>query len=177
MFKFNIKIVCNSSDYNDVKSLDEESVYGLLQLKVNSKEYGLFFDEINEPRENWFNDDLNYWLESYLDVLIALSKGNYVAINDLESEKTWIEFKKNEDVVTISVVEVEDDLSQFFVVTEPFNNFKYSDWADEQVDFNEMVNEIKDKVSEFLKDVINIDPRFEESKTYKPIKEKYLSLL
>lgn len=60
-------------------------------------------------------------LKTYLE----LKKSKYVALNDIVSYNTWIEFKFNLDTLAVSIIEAEKQDGMTEIHTKPFKSFNY----------------------------------------------------
>ena len=93
-----------------------------------------------------------------------LKKFVYVALSDVESYNTWIEFKKINNNLIVSIIENEQKNQYGYIVTEPFTRCTYSDWNNVTITLNEFKSELIRKTQSYLNEVGVINPAFIKSK-------------
>jgi len=100
---FEIKYRINETFVMDNNGLDDSDVLGFLELMVNGHSYGYYH---NKPFSE--NDCLWVWLSHWfidlLEMCQELCHSDYAAISDISSYCAWIEFKKVQDMVYVSII-------------------------------------------------------------------------
>jgi len=180
MFKINYRI---TSDLEELKHLSEQkiregvSIEGFFELEINDKKYGYYKSGPLQIGEEGL-DLITEWFEGLLTVLIALKKSNsYVALSDIDSYNTWLEFKSLQDgMVSISVIMAEKESGSGQVETEPLKNAIYSDWANEVISYDEMLREVINKANEYCSHLNEINEKLVKGNRFIQLKNLELSL-
>lgn len=140
MFTLDYRIV--HSEYDDFVGEN-----GFLQIKCNEYRYG----EMHPKELETIMDKVSLydWFDRLISVVKNLMTKDYVALSDVESYNTWIEFlKKNEEVV-ISIVKAEKKQGSRdieFDLREPIAG----EWADQVISFSQLKTEIIEKAREYI---------------------------
>lgn len=174
MFKINYQITYKPNELQNLsqEELDRCFIEGNIEIEVNDKKYGYCKREPLAPEETGW-DLLTEWFEGLVDVLIKLKQEHkYIALSDIESYNTWIEFKKiNTREISISVIESTTKVGTSQVITEPPPNGKPSDWANEIITYDELRNEILLKLNQYLSELNAINPELVKGKTIAQLKK------
>jgi hypothetical protein len=178
MFKINYRITDSQEKLKNFSHQEIESgepIEGYFELEINDKKYGYCNKGILQPGEEGM-DLLTTWFESLLELLIEFKNGNnYVAINDTESYNTWLEFKRlDNEHVCISSIRAKkwDGLGQ--ITKTPLEGIESYEWANEIVTFNEMSQEIKNKVNEYITQVGQINEAIVKGRAFTNLKNRLL---
>jgi len=140
MFELDYKIV--HSEYDDFIGQN-----GYFQIKCNEHKYGEIY-----PKELEMVMDkvsLYDWFERLVRVIKCLMTENYVALSDVESHNTWIEFCKKNEEITVSVVKAEkEDGSRDieFNLKEPIAG----EWEKQVIRYSQLKTEIIEKMREYV---------------------------
>ena len=140
MFILDYRIV--HSEYDDFVGEN-----GFLQIKCNECKYGEMYPKELETIMDKVS--LCDWFDRLVRVVKNLITKDYVALSDVESYNTWIEFlKKNEEVV-ISIVKAEKKQGSRdieFNLREPIAG----EWTDQVISFSQLKTEIIEKAREYI---------------------------
>ena len=140
MFILDYRIV--HSEYDDFVGEN-----GFLQIKCNECMYGEMYPKELETIMDKVS--LCDWFDRLVRVVKNLITKDYVALSDVESYNTWIEFlKKNEEVV-ISIVKAEKKQGSRdieFNLREPIAG----EWTDQVISFIQLKTEIIEKAREYI---------------------------
>jgi hypothetical protein len=96
-------------------------------LKIQSEEYGYYHDRELAQGEQGF-DIISTWFDNLLEVCLLVETTEYVALKDIESFNTWLEFlpiEKNQ--LSISLME-SNDFTSDFIILQPLMNRNYPSW-------------------------------------------------
>ena len=141
MFEIFYEIVCDEVD-------DFVGQNGFLQIRCNEFQYGEIYPK--EIADIMDRDALFDWMERLIRVLIYLKTYNYVVLSDVESYNTWLEFKRDNDDLIVSVIEAEKNIGskdiEFSV-----SNRKNGEWYGQRIHFNEFERELNIKVGNYIK--------------------------
>ena len=145
MFKINYRIV--HSEYDDFIGQ-----HGFFQIECNGYKYGEIYPKDLEAVMD--KVPLYDWFERLVRVVKSLITKNYIALSDVESYNTWIEFYKKKENVAISVVKAEkmqgsQDIE--FYLRDPIAG----KWTDQIVSFRQLKREVVEKASKYI-EIINI---------------------
>lgn len=154
MFKIEYRIVHSEND-------DFLGQNGFLQIKCNENKYGEIY-----PKELEMVMDkvsLFEWFERMVRVMYYLMTKEYVALSDVESFNTWIEFKKMEAEVVVSIVKAEKKQGSHdieFSLDDPVEG----KWGKQVVSYNQLKAEIIEKTREYARCIS--DSKAEQLKSY-----------
>ncbi len=144
MFELDYRIVY--SEYDDFTGQN-----GFFQIKCNDYSYGDMY-----PKElETFMDKVSLydWFERFIKVCKNLTTKEYVALSDVESYNTWIEFQRRDEEVVISIVKAEKKQGSRdieFYLGEPIEG----EWVNQVNDFNLFRNEIISKAREYINYIV-----------------------
>ncbi|WP_312061064.1 hypothetical protein [Anaerotignum sp.] len=140
MFKIEFKIV--SSEYDDFVGQN-----GFFKISCNDFSYGEIFSE--ELEQIMDKVSVLDWIERLIKVLEHLKNSDYVALSDTESYNTWIEFKKLDDQLVVSIRQAQkEDGSRD--IEYKLNNATEGDWKNQIVSFQEVKDEVITKAQDYL---------------------------
>lgn len=140
MFKLEYRIVLSDDD-------DFEGQNGFLQIKCNDYNYGEMYPKELETVMDKVS--LIDWFERLIKVVKYLMTEDYVVLSDVESYNVWIEFQKNSEEITISVVKAEKEQGTQdieFILREPVER----EWTVSQISYNQLKMEVVNKASEYI---------------------------
>ena len=100
MFELYYRVV--HSEYDDFVGQN-----GFFQIKCNECKYGEIYPKELETVMDKVS--LYDWFERLARVIKYLSLKDYVALSDVESYNTWIEFRKTNEEVMVSIVKAEKE--------------------------------------------------------------------
>ena len=157
MFKIRYKII--NSDYDDFVGQN-----GFFQLECNGYLYGEIYPI---EFENVMDKVSIYdWFERLIRVSFNILKKNYVVLSDVESYNTWIEFKKENKNLIISIVQAckdsTKDIEYHLIKT------KYGEWYGQKVLLYQFIEEVTFNANKYIKYVICHN---KTNKTFKKLKD------
>lgn len=140
MFELTYKIV--HSEYDDFVGQN-----GFLQIKCNECKYG----EIYPKELEMIMDKVSLydWFERLVRVVRYLTTKDYVALSDVESYNTWIEFHRKKEDVIISIVKAEKEQGSHdieFNLKEPIAG----EWQKQVIYYRQLKAEIIEKTREYV---------------------------
>ncbi|MFS1513022.1 hypothetical protein VQL36_11385 [Chengkuizengella sp. SCS-71B] len=71
-----------------------------------------------------------------------------------------------DDELIAGVIEAQKEIGSGYIVSEPFERYKYSDWKNVRITFEEFKNEVLMKSAKYIENVLEINSRFKKSKRY-----------
>lgn len=145
MFKVEYKIICN--DYDDFIGQN-----GFFKMLCNGFSYGeVYREDLESIMEKVSIID---WFERLIKVIEHLKSSNYVALSDTESYNTWIEFKKSNDILVISIIKAKKENGSHDIEYK-LNNPKEGEWVNQIVSYQQMRDEILSKAKEYVQYLFN----------------------
>lgn len=144
MFKIDYRIAIN--DYDEF--IGDKGYY---KISCNENAFGEFYSK--ELEEIMGTEYLYIWFEDMMKVALALHDNNYVALRYIESY-AWIEFIRNDDLLSISLVYSDNSNVTDFIVYEPLSKSDRDDlWKNEIVRFSEFKQELMRVVSLYANEI------------------------
>jgi len=132
-------------------------VIGFFNIKVNGNEYGDYHNLLMNGEFGF--EYISYWFLNLAQIYDELNRSGYAAINVL-NYINWIEFKRAQDTVTISIIRAEKpDGTPIELRLDPFENFEYGEWHNEVVKLSEIRNELAKKASLYLGELHKINAK------------------
>ena len=192
MFNLSVKIV---DDKEMIKTLTVEdfekewgTLYGEVDLRIGSYRWeALMIPELwGDPPQG--HEKLDYWIEAFLDAAIELSgQGRYAAFWQIDMAGVWYIFERQGSVVHISVA---DDSGVVFTdsmvdnahaikecfLREPAAALKKRENACADISTVRFCEKVVDVVSDFLREMLQINAALTDSKLYKRIAERLVVL-
>ncbi|WP_146172225.1 hypothetical protein [Melghirimyces profundicolus] len=144
------------SEYRDIE--------GQIELDFCGHKYGYY------NQEDPFGDELLItWFVLLNEAASKLNKSNYVALKHIESD-VWFEFLDNKDIIKVSLMYIDNTFIDKFIVTAPFNNYKYGDWKDVTIKKIDFQIEIQKKTIEFIDSIRKLNQSIIKSQSIKELK-------
>lgn len=145
MFKIEYKIISN--DYDDFIGQN-----GFFRMLCNGFAYGeIYHEELESVMDKVSIVD---WFERLIKVIEHLNKSNYVALSDTESYNTWIEFKKRDENLVISIIQAKKEDGSHDIEYQ-LNNTEDGEWVNQIVSYKQLYEEILSKAKEYLEYIIS----------------------
>lgn len=141
MFEINYRLVYSAHD-------DFAGQNGFFQIKCNGHNYGEMY-----PREIEGDMDkvsLYEWFERLVKVIKNLKTKEYIALSDVESYNTWIEFRRRKEDVIISIVKAKKELGSNDIEY-VLRNVEAGAWTNQVVSFKQLTKEVIEKGTEYVK--------------------------
>lgn len=166
MFKLNFRIITDFEELSKWSAEEfnrEGDLEGFFEINIQGNTYGYYHSRPLGEDEAGF-DLLTGWFQRLLKVIALLDGSNdYVAVSDIESYNSWIEFVKIGENLCVSVIEYEkkDGLSD--VITSKFDKVVYPSWKEVSISINEFRRELIQKSELYIKEVISINKDFVNS--------------
>ncbi|MBQ6462111.1 MAG: hypothetical protein IJJ59_02165 [Pseudobutyrivibrio sp.] len=134
MFEIEYRIICNEDD-------DYNGQNGYLKLSFNDKTYGdMYAEELDGIMEQ---EHLSFWFHELCLVVIYLEKHEYVVLNDVDSNNIWIEFKRKNDDLIVSIINNEDKDGRKFIEFKIDNpKIHKAFWGNEHISYTEFKEKI-----------------------------------
>ncbi|MFA5306884.1 MAG: hypothetical protein WC365_05530 [Candidatus Babeliales bacterium] len=176
MFKINFRVT-DSIEKLQTFSQEEiatgKPIEGYFEIEVNDKKYGYCNMETLHSNESGM-DLLTTWFEGLIQLITELKRGcTYIAISDIESINSWIEFKRLDQThISISSLEAKKWAGVGQIVVTPLHNIEHYDWTNEIVTYDEIFQEIKQKTFDYIAQVNKINPAIAQGKCFLALKEK-----
>jgi len=145
MFEIIYKII--NKDYEqDIKGTE-----GFFQIRCNEKMYGEFYSAEIEK----FMDtvEISRWMNWFLQIVYDLRSKNYILLSDIESYNTWIEFKRKDDIVLVSIISADKPQGSTAIEYEHMPNTTYPDWNNEEISYYQFECEVIKKAKKYLKEL------------------------
>ncbi|MCY9591344.1 hypothetical protein PC41400_08965 [Paenibacillus chitinolyticus] len=164
MFDINYRIIIDVNRWRnyDLEQIDKEGgIEGFFQLIFNTEEYGYYHSKELAPDEQGF-DIISTWFDNLLEVCLILETSKYVALKDIETYNTWIEFIPKEDQISISLMKSESFTSEF-IILQPLNNSTYSEWKYVLIPKEEFRNIVIQRTRNFIDELSRINKHFPQS--------------
>lgn len=168
MFKIDYKVI-------NPEWMDFIGQNGFFKIHVNDKSYGdIWPDKLIEVMGP---DDLDFWFQELVNTIISLDEINYYILSDMESYNTWLEFKRQNDQVIISVKRSEKSKgNRKEALKKGLIDPEDGEWVDEVVSYKQMYDEIKTKSIEYLEYLIDNNDSDEDFSYFrKNVEEHFLN--
>ncbi len=137
------------SQESDSKFIGEMGYYKMI---CNSNYYGDIFPK--ELEDVMGTEYLYDFMRDMLMVVNELKIKKYVALNNIESYNLWVEFRRQEKNVLISLVYADKPDGTLNIEFELLNkNYDEKLWKEEKFDYNDFKNKVLLVVKEYVRDV------------------------
>lgn len=172
MFEINFRLTRTVHEYFkklSVEEIDSEgNIDGFFEMVFNNKSYGFYTKEPLSEKE-FGGEYIDDWLDSLQKACIVLNFHSYVAISDVDSINSWIEFKKNtdENYLFVSNLCKEKSNEVFKITIDRLEEAKVLSWENEIIHYSEFLLEIIKKVEIFMEYLVSINNNFKKSKIVK----------
>ena len=164
MFTFQYHILDESK--NEIMNGDNnyfEDFDGQIELHFNNSQYGHIYPSISS-----YNELMLWWFKILNTVAIKLIENDYVAFY-VPDIIIWMQIFKKGDYCIINEVEPdENSLSNKLITTNKLYNYREITQG-EQISVKEFVSEINKKTKSFIKELIDINPKVEQSEQLEDI--------
>jgi hypothetical protein len=173
MVQIRFRIIPCNVIWSEMMSLDElnneGSVEGFFSINVNGNTFGYYHDNSLREGEQGF-DLITTWFEQLTEAFLLLDKFKYVAVSDIDSHNTWIEFVEiNDREISVSILRSEDKTGKGYYVTQPLDNFEYGEWKHSTVDKSEFKAELLQQTDNFITSLEKINTIFLQTRRVKTI--------
>ena len=171
MFEINYRIIIDCdlwASFNLEQIEQEGGIEGFFQLVFDTEEYGYYHSRELAPGEEGF-DIISTWFDNLLEVCLLLESTEYIALNDIETYNTWIEFIPKEDQLCVSLME-SDSRTNEFILLQPLDNSRYPDFKNITISRETFKCKVIQGTKDFIEELAGINKRFLQS-------ERVLSLL
>ncbi|MNO58777.1 hypothetical protein D3C76_493480 [compost metagenome] len=146
---------------------EEGDIEGFFELDFSGYSYGYYHSGPLGNDEKGF-DLLTNWFERLIKLVLYLNTNDYVAISDIESYNTWIEFvKKDQNTLKVSIIKNSNKSGLSDIVMHRFSQYKYSDWRDVTVLMEDFKNELIHKTELYIEQIRRLNEHLIESKRIK----------
>lgn len=108
---------------------------------------------------------ITLWFDLLIEVILILEeKSKYVALKEIECVDSWLEFIRNDDVLTVSFAKYSGESNGAFLITVKKEEFKYPTWKEAIISFSEFKYKVKMKANQYLSEVGRINPELLNTK-------------
>lgn len=152
MFEINYRIIPH--EWDEFKGQE-----GYIQFCVNGYIYGdMYSKDLDGVMDT---EDLNAWFDRICRALYYLEIKNYVVLSDIESNNVWIEFKRMNDDVIISILDNEKmsgvkDVE--LVMKNPTIHSRY--WGNQIVPYDELKRQVISTVKGYI-EFLNMNNQYD----------------
>ena len=139
-------------DYRIVQTQYDDFVgqHGFFQIKCNGYNYGeMYPKEIESVMDKV---SLYDWFERLARVIKNLMTKEYVVLSDVESYNTWIEFRKKNSEVVVSIVKAKKEQGSHDIEFE-LREKEAGEWINQEVNFDQLKKEVIKKGVEYIKNI------------------------
>jgi len=149
---------------------DEDDILGYIAFYVNGNEYGFYIDNAIEHGLSGGEKITDMFINLTL-AYQELNRSGYVIIDDIGSYIAWIEFKRVQDLVSISILRAEKEEGEYCEIRlTPLDKFEYGEWYNETVRLSEMRSELVKKASQYLDELREINVKLLRNKKIAELK-------
>ena len=141
---------------DELEEYDENSfdmggdVLGFFAINVNGYRYEYYHNRPLQPGEFW-SEEISYWFILLIRAYHELSNSGYVLIDNVDSFNSWIELKRNHDMVAINIIKAEKPDGTTELRLTPLEKFEYGTWIAEYVKDGNVCSELVDRRDESVK--------------------------
>lgn len=162
MFDINFRIV---DDLEYLENINEQQfdadgadIEGFFALNFDGNIEGYYHDnKLNEFEAG--HELITLWFDLLIEVILILKeKSKYVALKEIESIDSWLEFTLNDDTLTVSYARCSENNNGSFIITAKKDGFKYPIWKGAIVAFSEFKDVVKMKSNQYLSEIEKINP-------------------
>lgn len=158
MFEINYRIIIDVERWAsfDLKQIENEGgIKGFFQLVFNAEEYGYYHNRKLALDEQGF-DIISTWFDNLLEVCLLLDSSEYVALKDIESYNTWLEFIPKGDQISVSLMK-SDSFSKDFIILQPLNNSTYPKWKNTLISGKVFKLKLIQRTKDFIEELSTIN--------------------
>ncbi|MCL1990367.1 MAG: hypothetical protein FWG67_05695 [Defluviitaleaceae bacterium] len=130
---------------------------GYYQMFYNENVYGetIYSEDIEDIMGT---EHLYIWFEAIIQIALDLHSKTYVALNDFESPKHWLEFKKNNDDLNIRVVLADKPNGTLNVAYELKNKtYETFEFGNTKISFKDFKKELIEACTLYIKDIVRLE--------------------
>lgn len=170
-----------TEDVQYMKSLDKETFdnesdfEGFFALDFCGNLYGHYHNNpLGKDEKGWAL--ITNWFISLLRAYLELEALGYVAVSDIESYNTWIEFKLCSETLMASIIEAEKEDGMHEVHTKPFKVYNYGEWSNISISLKGFKNELVEKSSQYLCEIAKVNQKLLKSRRMQNLNELILEV-
>lgn len=172
MFTISFKAIDNFDEIKQMSAkqfdLTKQDFEGIIELDFNGSEYGMFLDDCP-----FGNERLIRWFVDLLTIVQKIRIHQYVAYRIPDSANLWLEFKQQGVELQVSLVEgIDREVILDLFITEPNEQFRYSNWKDINVSSASFTDEIMKSAHQFLDFVTELNPDLLQSTSIQILQKK-----
>jgi hypothetical protein len=174
MFKINYRILERLDELKSIELMninERNNIYGFMHLVFNKSEVGLMVEtsqlsdeEAIEKEVFLYNDLLCTWFEDLLEVLKNINN-NYVVLHEIDVPDRYLEFIKENNTLKIRYLELNESMQKLIVgENNRLKDVQISqiNW-EEEISIDQFKKEVICKSKEFIKEVLEINSKFENN--------------
>ena len=180
MFDIKYRIVDDMKYLGEVTAQDFDDdgadIEGFFALDFDGNVEGYYHNkELNEYETG--HELITLWFDILIEVVLLLkNKSRYVALKEIETFDSWIEFILENERLIVSYMKYSEDDSNSFILTKPKEEFAYPSWKEVIISFNEFTHLVKIRAEEYLGEVKEVNSTLMETKEIRKIIGKLKSI-
>jgi len=161
VFDINFRIVDDLEYLSNINThqfdADGADVEGFFALNFDGNIEGYYHDnKLNEFEVG--HELITLWFDLLIEVILILEeKSKYVALKEIECVNSWLEFIRNDDVLTVSFAKYSGEINGDFLITVKKEEFQYPTWKEAIISFSEFKYKVKIKANQYLSEVGRIN--------------------
>lgn len=138
--------------------VDGADIEGFFALNFDGNIEGYYHDnKLNKFEVG--HELITLWFDLLIEVIMILEeKSRYVALKEIESIDSWLEFTLNDDVLKVSFANYSEENYGAFIITVKNDGFKYPTWKEATISFSEFKEKVKVKTNQYLGEIERINP-------------------
>lgn len=151
MFKIKYKIFDDSED--EIEGNEFHGEIGYFQIIAGNSEYGAYLDK----EVDTVSVSIYWWMRYFVEATLKLKGKKTIYISDIETQKVWIELRKQDDN-TIIISKIQSPKLDGFSAIESESKIEKETIAwEETIDFEEYNVELINIIEKYLNDVNNLN--------------------
>ena len=161
MFYINFRIVDDLEYLSSVNTtqFDDEGadIEGFFSLNFDGNIEGYYHDNMLNQFEVG-HELITLWFDSLIEVILILeNKSKYVALKEIECVDSWLEFIRNDDVLTVSYATYSGESNSAFLTNVKRSEITYPKWKNVVISFFDFKKEVKLKAYKYIRELENIN--------------------
>jgi hypothetical protein len=167
MFEIKYRIVddliCLKNINTEEFNKDNADIEGFFQLRFNDSIEGSYHSkELGEYEVG--HELIILWFDRLIQTVSLLYETKYVALRNIESQNTWIEFiLVNKNDINVNLGKYVGEYTNEDIITTEGDYFNYPRWKDAVITMDAFKDEIIEKAKKFINDIYEINPQIAKS--------------
>lgn len=143
---------------------------GDIELQIGENTIGFLCEDDACP---FGQEDVDYWLSSFLDVLLYFQRGaEYAAFDLIDYPNWWLEFCKSDTGIAVSNAYVKEHIPNAVFITSDEGYFRRKELLGHNIPFALFRTAILDAARKYLSDLCELNPELHKTRFYTEIAEK-----